>query len=222
MGRRLESKENLNLNIPESLISLIMKLYPRSWKFITNKCQEHGCKISEDKKSVNISSKTYISVQFGDFFSRDSRMEYIFSFESGYQHHNGFGFITKEFDVDNQTTDAWNNGHNHSMVYYANGYCARSKEFMLENDEWTEYKKAWYDKKEIVNIKINTERMEALMWNRSKIKIDDLEFNQYDADNQYQHLIQLPKDEQVALIAVLGCTLQKITILSQKFKFLKS
>ena len=144
-------------------------------------------------------------------------MEYVFSFETGYQHHNGFGFISRQFE-EIEERDRWNDGRNHCLVYYGNGYCVRSEEFDLLSDGKSRFwKTQWYDQKEIVNVKIHTNRMEALLWNKSKMKKDNLEFDECDPYNLSQHLIRLPKHKEIALIVVVGCTPQTFTNLSQHF-----
>merc|ERR1711933_49271 len=114
-----QSNTSFDLNIPKALIDIIIKSYPRAWKFINRNYKY--CTILNNGLTVSIKEETYVTVQFGEFFSNKRKMEYTFRFKTGSEAHNGIGFITKQFKDFERGN--WNMGNNDSTVYYANGYC---------------------------------------------------------------------------------------------------
>ena len=217
--RELQSKREIRV-IPKTLISIIIMFYQRNWKFVDKKT--FGCILSKDRLSLTIESGTYSSVPFGEFFGKNDNTIYKFLIKMGRCGWCGIGFITEEFsDFYHPSAADFNMGNNHSMVLYTNGYfvtstdfnkCGQASSTMIPNGDLD-----WSLEIDNIIVKINTNTMQALIWNYTVLRVEDIEFNKYDKDNKYQYMYQLPFDKKISIIINAGKFRQTIRVVNQLF-----
>jgi len=225
--RRFESPNDdaqHGFEIPRSLVELIIQFHERDWMFIHRDeyITDGAVRISEDGQSASINSKTYASIQYGPFWGSGDRMIYQFRVRMGSPPQCGVGFISQTFTSFLRT--GWNNGEPGSMCLYTNGYNPIHKDLNVGNKGKTTSKMLndgsdWLDNiGDEVIIKINTDLMEALIWNETKLKIGDLDFNtQYAMRSRRLFKMKLPKEFPLALIFEMGFKELTTTVIERKF-----
>ena len=78
------------------------------------------------------------------------------------------------------------------MVFYTNGYFATSADIDESGKSYTRFD--WDDLGNHINdndeliVKINTNTMKALIWDYSKLGVEDIKFDKYDKDNQFKNV----------------------------------
>ena len=144
----------------------------------------------------------------------------------------GIGFCTRDFN-DFEHAHYWNNGQNHSMVLYTNGYNPWSHSmFRVEADarSWHEdnslikyLSRSWCSEQgEEVIVKIHTVTMRVLIWNYSRLQIGNLQFDEVDRFSDAAFLFELPMDKEIAMIVEMGHSEQTMTVINQRFRYLSS
>ena len=229
-------RESLDqLIIPEPLIILISKFFERYWRFHKVEIIKDLYSISEDGLSVHAKEDAYISIPFGHFFSIHDKMVYKFLIKLGlYQNrgmystigNSGIGFITEEFDefdhtINSEYANGWNKGDNHSMLLLSNGWFVTSKD-LDENARayTTQYHQRWSSRGHEIMVKIDTKTMKVLIWNYTQTGIDDMKLDEYDKDNNYQYLFQLPMNKKISIVVMMGAEIeQSMSVLDQQFEY---
>ena len=188
--RLLESKLSLLYSIPSGIVNVIILYYPIEYKFINRGLG--GYTISNNGSSLEKSSSHNYVVQFGEFFSNKLQPSFIwtitFKWISGNVRECAFGFITKQFDGFNNDCCNW--GDNNSMSVAGNGYMVTSSCFNDDDDLtqihkngylWTtEFDCHWFKVDDLINIKINTKNMTAIIWNATNLNKNDLNYDEID------------------------------------------
>ena len=238
--REFEKNNKLSNIFPEQLKNVIIMLYPRNkFKFI-DKFKISEAKVEDDgAKLVKMDDGDWVECQIGDFFDINDKLIYKITLKScnndgritGF---NSIGFITKEFT--DFIIDDYNRGDNGSTYISSNGYFMTSKcfdetmknhaTFIYDNEKAIDIDEGWYDKNDLVMMKIDTSKMKAIVWNstpprdKAKGRVDmdvDAEYGDYTG---FYFKFDLPKDIPVAMFIELGCK-QTVEIVDHVVKYIK-
>eukprot|EP01084_Bolivina_argentea_P317857 551126_1 len=131
--------------------------------------------IADNGLSVTSANGTYVSVQFGDFFSTKNKSIFFVKFNMKTIHPNlsGIGFITKTFD--DFIRGDYNYGGNDSLCCYGNGYFVTSKCFDANMVNHKSMNCAInYAQGHDIMVKIDTNKMEAIIWNYTCTMLKDI------------------------------------------------
>ena len=180
-------------------------------------------------KSVPATER-WVTVQIGPFFTKNDGLIHTFTFMVTPTPKNstavingahGVLFFTEAFT--SFKLSSWSNCANEAVLYASNGYFDESPPFGENIKRWHN---AMYHKNEKVKIKIDTNRMKALLWNATPPKgsddlqgLDDLDFDtEYEKYADYYFQFDLPKDIRIALGMVMGTT-QQVEILKHEITY---
>ena len=220
--REYEKRNKLSNTIPNELKKLMKIFYPGSeFKFIDDAIKS-GCEIENDGKTLIFDKRKWVTCQIGDFF--DSKQKFIHKIALRHCGEDicgwaGIGFITKNYTQ--FIADAWKSRKNESIMIYSNAFYTTSQSVVRDLKDryrpnhllWSSLETywGWYKSDDIIMIKIDTNKMKAIIWNstppKEKIKkgIIDLDVDkEYKDFKNWYFKMNLPKDVSVALIVELG------------------
>ena len=182
--------------------------------------------------------KKWVTCQIGDFFDSKQKLVHKITLKHCGEYlsgHGGLGFITKDYTQ--FIADSWKYGKNESIMIYSNAFYTTSKCFDKDlKDDCTIINflhssygpyQGWYKSNDIIMIKIDTNKMKAIIWNstppKEKIKhgIIDLDVDkEYKEYRNWYFKMNLPKDVPVALIVELGKK-QTVEIIQHETQYIK-
>ena len=223
--RELETNYSFKYQLPQQITKLIFNYHPRDFKFKKcNMLKEIKWDIKNDGLTVTSRSDVFVSVQFGDFFTKQTNCIYTVKFlmktaKSGF---SGIGFITNEFDdIEHRT---FNKGNNNSMIAYGNGYYATSPCFnkaMTDHCTFPFGYDNFYQKGDEMIVQIDTLKKTATIWNYTELKVDDVKLlNTNNDELMRRYKLPLEKHD-IAIIIEFGVYDQTVTATEQTFVFHK-
>eukprot|EP01084_Bolivina_argentea_P209004 356121_1 len=247
--RDFDSTNILSQPLPMELANVILIYYPRNrFKFINKANNKHISITNEGYTAIygDVSSsdppwdwtgdtptyKRWVTLQIGDFLSNKEKIIHTITFKltthdrnSDIVGYNSIGFISKEFKLFESTS--WNPGKNGSVSLSSNGYFVTSECFDKKYVNHGMIVKAIYAENDEVMIKIDTNKMKAILWNstppeKSNIKrLTDMDVDgEYNKYKNYYYKFDLPNDIPSALALELGKS-QIVNILKHEIAYMQ-
>eukprot|EP01084_Bolivina_argentea_P317852 551120_1 len=224
--KQIENKYSFSYKMPDTLAKLICDYYTMHFQFI----KHPNCDVTENGLSTSNQEGHYVSIRFGDFLSNKSNCSYIvkFNMTKMYPKYSGIGFMSKQFN--DWCHMSWNLGENNSLCLYGNSFFVTSSCFdnmKYHNTDLlgiTTKAITRYEQGHDIMVKIDTNKMIAIIWNYTVLKIENMDeswfMQQYNKRNvtQYAFMINLPLDKhEIAIMIELGHVNQQITVKEEWF-----
>ena len=232
--REFENVQKLSHKIPTELKNVIIVFYPRDkFKFMNRKIlNAESYTIEDNGNKFNHKARKWVTVQIGDFIDINDKVIHTLKLKyhgNDINAQSGIGFITEDFEVFSDDIWYYMKGKPCSFIF-TNGYYITNNIFGSVNGNLTSSKflnsyRGWYNSGDIMMIKINTDKMKAIIWNstppqyiaaREDINVDE----EYDDYKGYYFKYNLPRDKPVALAVEAGISKHSIEIIDHKVEYI--